>query len=58
VISRLQEIDSIPAHSVHQAMFLREPPRPATSKFIFQGFRFADSSKRIAQNALYDFKRA
>ena len=58
VISRLQKINPSFGHAIHKAIFLGESPRPTTSKFILQGLWLADPSKWIAQNALYDFKRA
>lgn len=47
MVSGLQEIDTIVAHQIDEAMLLGEPTRPRSRGKIFEGFWFADSGKGI-----------
>jgi hypothetical protein len=56
VVSRLQKIDPIGAHSVHQSVLLRYSSRPTTCQYVSKRFRFPDSSERIAQNSFHQIE--
>ncbi len=58
MVSRLQEINSIVAHEINNAVFLCQSSRPTTRCEIFEWFRFANTIKRIAQNGVNQFKSA
>ena len=49
MIPCLQEMDPPLADAVNQAVFLSDSPGPASSEYIFQGFRLADDLKTIAK---------
>jgi hypothetical protein len=58
VITSLKKINPPFAYPVNQPVFLRNPPRPAPCQHILQRLRFANSSKRIAQDGLNQFDGA
>lgn len=56
MVSRLQEVNSVIAHEIDNAMFLRQPARPTTRAKIFERFGLPDSFKRIAQDGFHQFE--
>jgi hypothetical protein len=58
VVPRLQEIDTVLAHSVHEAMFLGDSAGPATREHVFKWLRLPKASQRIAQNRFNQVKGA
>ena len=50
MIAGLEEIDAVFLDKIYDAVFLGQPARPDTWSEIFEGFRLADSSKRISHD--------
>ena len=56
VVSRLQEIDPIPAYPIDQPVLLRDPPGPASGERILQGLRLPNTGKRLTQDGFHQLK--
>ena len=58
VIPRLQEVDAIVADEVDDPVLGREPATPHVRPEVFQRFRLADPTERVAHDRLDDRQRA
>ena len=58
VIPRLQEVDAIVADEVDDPVLGRESATPHVRPEVFQKFRLADPSERVAHDRLDDRERA
>lgn len=58
VVAGLQEVDAILTDQVHDAVLLRQTPRPGPRREILEGLRLPDSLKRIAQDRLDQIERS
>ena len=58
MVASLKEIDPSFADSIDETVLLRQSPRPATGKQIFQRLGFSNSSEGITENALDQFESA
>ena len=58
MIARLEEIDAIGRHQIHDTMFFREAAGPCTGKHIFERLGLSNSFKWIPENRFNDFESA
>ena len=52
VVSSLEEIDGHVRDAIHQTVFLRDTPRPAPGKHIFQGFGLSGTFEWVSHDCI------
>ncbi len=55
MVSRLEEVDPVILHQVHQPMLERNAPGPQASD-VFQRFRLPESGRSISLRVLHEFE--
>ncbi len=58
MVTGLQEINSVLADQINNAMFFCQPPGPRAARKVFERFRLPDALKRLVRDRLNQIQRA
>lgn len=54
VVARLEEVDALLTHEIHNSVLLGEPARPGARGHVLEGFGLADTLEWVSKDCLND----